>query len=52
MMISPIKKLGKMLESKNLKDICIAAEFGRNMKNLSSINSKDHDFKIILNKRN
>ncbi|MDC3024191.1 alpha/beta hydrolase [Alphaproteobacteria bacterium] len=49
---SPIKKLGRMLTSKYLKDICIAAELWQEYeKNLSSISSKSYDFKSILEKK-
>ena len=49
---NPIKKLGKMLESKNLKDVCIAAELWQEFeKNLSSINAKNHNFNLILEKK-
>ena len=38
---NPIKKLGNMLESKNLKDVCVAAELWQEFeKNLSSIDAK------------
>ena len=51
---NPIKKLGKMLLSKNLRDVCIAAELWQEYeKTLSSINIKSFNFKRILeNKTN
>ncbi len=49
---NPIENLGKMLESKNLKEACIAAELWQEYeKNLSSIKSFNYDFNIILNKK-
>ena len=49
---SPIKKLGKMLTSKNLQEVCIAAELWQEYeKNLSSISIKNHDFDSILEKK-
>ena len=49
---SPIKKLGNMLTSNNLKEVCIAAELWQEYeKNLSSIAIKNHDFDSILEKK-
>ena len=49
---SPIKKLGNMLTSNNLKEVCIAAELWQEYeKNLSSISIKNHDFDSILEKK-
>ena len=46
---NPTIKLGKMLESKNISDKCIAAELWQEYeKNLSSINSLEHDFESIV----
>ena len=48
---NPIKKLGEMLESPDLRIASIGAELWQEYeKNLSSIISFDHDFKSILNK--
>ncbi|MBF97119.1 MAG: prolyl aminopeptidase [Pelagibacterales bacterium] len=48
---NPIISLGKMLESKNLKKVCIAAELWQEYeKNLSTIKPVKYDFKEILNK--
>ena len=41
-----------MLESKNLKDVCVAAELWQEFeKNLSSIDAKNHNFNLILEKK-
>ena len=49
---NPIKKLGKMLESSDLKIASIGAELWQEYeKNLSSIKSFDYNFKAILNKK-
>ena len=40
-----------MLTSKNLKDVCVAAELWQEYeKNLSSINAKNFNFNLILEK--
>ncbi len=48
---NPIESLGKMLESSNLRKVCIAAELWQEYeKNLSTIKFSDYNFNIILSK--
>ena len=49
---SPIEKLGKMLSCKSLEKFVLQLSYGKNMKNaLSSISIKNHNFKVILEKK-
>ena len=49
---SPIEKLGKMLTSKSLEEVCIAAELWQEYeKSLSSISIETHNFSRILEKK-
>ena len=49
---SPIEKLGKMLTSKSLEEVCIAAELWQEYeKSFSSISIETHNFSRILEKK-